>query len=143
MVVLDLPHTIFHYIVVRIAGLDLFSGRAKGELIDSCIGRPAIANVYLPVDDFSLIRNSKRQSRQNMSRMSGKGKMKKHRYTLGFLQKKRVEVVLHGIVVRTGLIRNSGQKNRTLFIESKNRTRLLDNNRPNMLQLAVTINRST
>ncbi len=76
MVVLDLPHTIFHYIVVCIAGLDLFSGRAKGELIDSCIGRPSIANVYLPVDDFSLIRNSKRKSRQNMSQLSGNGKMK-------------------------------------------------------------------
>jgi hypothetical protein len=95
MVVLDLPHAIFHYIVVSIAGLHLLSGRAEGELVDACVGCPAITNVYLPIKDFPFREDESDSVVKNKSRMSGKGKMKKSRSTLGFLEKKRVEVVLH------------------------------------------------
>ena len=95
MVMLDLPHAIFHHIVVSIAGLHLLSGRTEGELVDACVGCPAITNVYLPIKYFPFREDERDNVVKNESRMRGKGKMKKSRSTLGFLEKKRIEVVLH------------------------------------------------
>jgi hypothetical protein len=83
MVMLDLPHAIFHYIVVSIARLHLLSGRAEGELVDACVGCPAITNVYLPLKYFPFRVDESDNVVKNESRMRGKGKMKKSRKYLG------------------------------------------------------------
>jgi len=54
MVVLDLPYAVLFDIVVSVAGFDLVSGSAHGELINTHVAGPTVSDVDLSVQNFTL-----------------------------------------------------------------------------------------
>mmetsp|Transcript_23474 Transcript_23474/g.49139 ORF Transcript_23474/g.49139 Transcript_23474/m.49139 type:complete len:213 (-) Transcript_23474:327-965(-) len=82
VVVLDLPDSIFLHVVVTVTALHFITGGSHGELVNTNIGCPAISNVNVSVKDFAL----------------------------WLFEEERIEVILHRVIVRAGLVRDSREK---------------------------------
>mmetsp|Transcript_16065 Transcript_16065/g.26155 ORF Transcript_16065/g.26155 Transcript_16065/m.26155 type:complete len:471 (+) Transcript_16065:329-1741(+) len=82
VVVLNLPDAVLFDVVVGVAGLDDVTSGAHGELINTTIGRPSIANVDIAIENFAQ----------------------------RLLEEEGVEVVLHRGKVRAWLVRDGGKE---------------------------------
>jgi len=98
MVVLDLPDAIFLDIVVSISGLNNISGCSHSEFIDSRVGGElsVLTDLDVAIEDLAL----------------------------RFLQKERVEVVLHRVEVCTGGVADSSKKDRASRVSARNDSRV-------------------